>query len=443
MRSYLILGMCLLFLVQYFVQMVWLQYVVVTLSMVAFFSSVKLADRIPRILGILMMCSGIFIEWNKGTGIRGIGDGIFLILPLLSLIILVPLISVPLRVGGWFHSISLLLQNLLHRPRKLYVGITGTLFLLSPILNLGSIRIMNDFIEDLKLPSAIPAKGYIVGFSTASLWSPYFASVTLVLNYLKIPFNEYLIYGLGFSLIMWLTGNMMFYIWERRNPINISHTMGSSLGKDDRRHIYMLVLFVILLMGTCLFLEHLTNWSMLVIVCLISIILPLLFGVLTKSWKQMIPFLKDYRDRTVPMINNEIILFMSAGMLAFALKGTNVMNGVNLYLKSIAAYSSFVVALVIILFVFCLTYMGIHQIAVVGALAMQLNATELGMSNNALAMILILSWAVSAAVSPFSGLNLMVSRFAQLSGIQVGLRMNGLYLLTITFIGITIITLIR
>jgi hypothetical protein len=284
------------------------------------------------------------------------------------------------------------------------------------------------------------AKSYVVGFSTATLWSPYFASVSLILHYLNLPFKEFFLYGLGFSLLMLVTGNLMFYFWEKGHPLKIAQSTEVSLGKEQRSHLFKLVLFVILLMSSCFFIERMTNWSMIVIVCLISILLPLLFGIISRNIKGMIPLVKDYRDCTVPMVNNEIMLFMSAGMLAFALKGTNVMNGVSLYLNNLAAQSFILVAIAIILIVFCLTYMGIHQIAVVGALAMQLNGAELGMSNNALAMILLLSWAISTAISPFSGLNLMVSRFVNLSGNQVGLRVNGFYMLAITLMGIAVIS---
>jgi len=443
MRSYLILGMCILFIIQYFAQIGWLQYVVVLLSLLAFLGSASNADRFPRLLGIVMMSAGIIIEWRKGTGIVGISDGIFLILPLLSLITLAPLLSIPLRLGGYFESVSHMLHNLLHKPKKLYAGITGTLFLLSPILNLGSVRIINEFLEDLKLPSAMSAKSYIVGFSTAMVWSPYFASVSLVLHYLHVSFKQYMIYGMGLSLLSLLLGNLLFVFWEKRHPLAKVDSAAIPLEKAQRNQLLKLVLFVVILMSTCLLIESLTNWSMIVIVCLISIIIPLLFVVFSSDWRKVIPSLLDFRDRAVPMMNNEIMLFMSAGMLAFALKGTSVMNGVSEFLTVLANQSFFLVAFAIMVIVFCLTYIGIHQIAVVGALAMQLNAAELGMSNIALAMILLLTWSTTAALSPFSGLNLMVSRFSKLSGVQVGLRINGLHLLTVAFIGIAIISFMK
>ncbi|MBT2658807.1 hypothetical protein J7E81_26895 [Bacillus sp. ISL-18] len=442
MRSYLILGMCALFLVQYFAELNWLQFVVVGLSLLAFLGSAFKADRFPRWLGIIMMTAGILIESQKGTGVQGISDGIFLILPLLCLLTLAPLLSVPLRLSGYFESIAALLRNLMHQPKKLYAGITGTLFLLAPVLNLGSVRILNEFMEEIELPSTMSAKSYLVGFSTAVMWSPYFASVSLVLHYLNISFEEYILYGIGLSILSLVVGNILFAVWERRNPLSEKLTPNAPIDKEHSRQMIKLVLFVVILMSACLVVEKFTHWSMIVIVCLMSILVPLGYGGVSKDWKRMAAPLVDFRDRTVSMLNNEIMLFMSAGMLAFAIKGTSAANGVSTFLGHLADRSFILFALAVMLIVLSITYMGIHQIAAVGALAMQLNPAEIGISNIGLALLLLLTWSISTALSPFSGLNLMVSRFAGISGVQTGLRANGLHLSIIALIGIAIISYI-
>ncbi|UPG63423.1 hypothetical protein [Metabacillus endolithicus] len=66
MRSYLILIMCFLFLIQYFVQQTWLGYVVVTFVIASFFASVIEARGFPRIIGLIMMGTGIILEFYKG-----------------------------------------------------------------------------------------------------------------------------------------------------------------------------------------------------------------------------------------------------------------------------------------------------------------------------------------------------------------------------------------
>lgn len=442
MRSYLILGMCGLFLIQYFVHSHWLQYLVIAMSLLAFTVSAIKASSFPRWLGILMMGTGVILEFNKGTGLEGISQGILLILPLICLVTLAPLLSLPLRLGGYFEAVASLLHNLLHQPKKLYAGITSTLFLLSPILSLGSVRIINEFLEDLKLPSAMSAKSYPVGFSTSVMWSPYFASVSLVLYYLGIPFKEYIVYGIGLSLLSLLVGNLLFSIWERRHPLVSESAIDVPLAKAHRNQLIKLGVFVVLLMTACLIIENVTHWSMVVIVCLVSILIPFLYGVLTNEWKQLLVQGVDFRDRTVPMMNNEIVLFMSAGLLGYATQGTSFAKGISLFLTSLADQSFLLFAIAVMAIVLSVTYAGIHQIAAVGALAMQLNAQDLGISNLALAMLLLLAWSASTTLSPFSGLNLMISRFTGISGVEIGLRSNGLHVSIVSIIGILVISII-
>lgn len=442
MRSYLILGMCLIFLIQYFVDTQWLQYMVVIMSLIAFMGSTVKADPFPRWLGITMMGIGIILEFQKGTGIEGISDGIFTILPLLCLITLAPLLSLPLKLGGYFEAVSALLTNQLDQPKKLYAGITSTLFVLSPVLSLGSVRIIHEFLEDLKLPSSLSSKSYVVGFTTAVMWSPYFASVSLVLYYLNVPFNEYILYGLGLAIISLIIGYVLFSVWGQSDSLEKKPLRKVSFEKNHRLQLMKLALFVVGLMSTCLVVEHLSRWSMVVIVCMMSILVPFLYAAITRSWKQIILPLKDFRDRTVPMLNNEIMLFMSAGLLGFALKGTSVANGISEFLISLAQQSFFLYAIAVMTIVLLITFVGIHQIAAVGALAMQLNADDIGISNLSLAMLLLLTWSTSTALSPFSGLNLMVSRFTGTSGVKTGLYANGIHLLLFAIIGIIIISFV-
>ncbi|PMC35951.1 hypothetical protein CJ195_16995 [Bacillus sp. UMB0899] len=435
--------MCLLFLVQYFLQHAWLGYVVVVFVIAAFIASVMKAKGFPRIIGSIMMGTGIVLELYKGAGIDGISNGILLILPLLCLVTLAPLLSIPLKLGGYFEAIDSLLRNLLHHPKRLFAGITTSLFLLSPILSLGSVRLISEFLSELKLPSAMSAKSYLIGFSTAILWSPYFASVSLVLYYLDMSVGKYILYGIGLSVLSLIVGNILFAIWAKKHPFEDQPGPEKPLAKKTRKQLIQLALFVTFLMLTSLTIEYLTKWSMIVIVCLISIIMPLIWGIVTNGWAKLMPLLKDYRDLSVPMMNNEIMLFSSAGLLAHALQGTNVANEISAVLTIVANQSFLLFALFVIVLVVVTTYIGIHQIAIIAALAMQLNAEQLGISNLSLAMLLLLCWSISTALSPFSGLNLMVSRIVGISGFEAGVRANGLHLVVMAIIGIGIIMFIN
>jgi hypothetical protein len=443
MRSYLIILMCVLFLIQYFLQLYWLESLVVFLVLLAFIASATRSSGFPRVISIFMMVVGLMLEFQKGSGLEGISQGILLILPLLCLVTLSPLLSVPLKLEGYFEAVNALLRNLIHYPRKLFAGITTSLFILSPILSLGSVRVINEFLSELKLPSAITAKSYLVGFSTAIMWSPYFGSVSLVLYYLGMPVGQYILYGVGLSVVSLFVGNLLFFIWERKHPLLKNEVPEAVLENQHRRQLIKLTMFVGILISSSLIIEHLTKWSMIVIVCVISIIQPLVWAIIKNNgWKRLYPRWLTFKDVSVPMMNNEIMLFTSAGLLGHAIQDTSIANNISYLLIKIAEESIFLFAFSVMTIILIVTFIGIHQIAVITALAMQLNPTELGISTLALAMLLLLSWAVSSALSPFSGLNLMVSRLSGMSGVQVGLRANGLHLLILSTIGIGFFMLI-
>jgi hypothetical protein len=453
LRSGLILSMCIAFLAMYFIQANWLQIIVSVLALASFLAGAASAGKLPRILGLLMMSMGIAIEWMKGTGLSGISQGLFLILPLLCLIVLAPLLSIPLKLGGYFASVSKLLILSRRRPRRLYAGITGTLFVISPILNLGAVRIIHEFLNELKLPPYFTARSYVTGFACAAFWSPYFASVSLNLFYLQVPYQTYAGYGFGLACLSLLLSISLFRLQERRRPAAAMETASAlaaperpdappSLSSHDRKQLVKLLLFVLFVIAVCLVIETITRWSMLIIVSLVSAAVPLLFAAVLGDLTRMRPLLKDFAARSVPMLSNEIVLFMSAGMLAYALQGTPVMNLLSVYLADLADRSFLLFALAVIAIVLSLSFVGIHQIATIGALAMQFSTVDLGISRLAVAMLLILSWTVSFSLSPFSGLNLMVSRFTQLPGRQVGLAANGLHMLLLSLISIAVIALL-
>jgi len=181
---------------------------------------------------------------------------------------------------------------------------------------------------------------------------------------------------------------------------------------------------------------------MVVIVCLISILVPLIWVILTNNWRQLAQPFVDYRDRSVPMMNNEIVLFMSAGMLGYASQGTGLANQLSAFLTGLAQQSFFYFAIALMVIILTVTYVGIHPIAVIGAIAMQLHAEQLGISNLALAMTLLLTWAISTALSPFSGLNLLVSRFTGIAGGHIALRTIGWQLSIFAMIGLMVISII-
>ncbi|WP_171656410.1 hypothetical protein [Paenibacillus foliorum] len=445
MRSYLILAMCMLFLIQYFVQSEWLLYILAVCASVAFIGSITLARTVPRIFSILMFIAGAVLTGLKGQGLDAMAQGITSNIPLLTLLVLVPLLSIPFKMGGFFDSILIYLKRYQNKPGKMFAGITMVLFFLGPILNLGSIRIVHDLLKDLRLNATFLSKAYLVGFSTTILWSPYYAAVGVVLLYLHVSIGSYMTYGFGIAVLFLLIGNVMFGLWAKKNmlEIELNNDESGAITSDHRKRMKLLPIVIIMLMLITIAAEYATHWSMLVLVSLLALIFPLLWCMFSKQWGLFKHQIIEYRDKAVPVMNNEIIMYISAGFFGQSLKGSSFGQGITIFMNQLSQTSFLLFALFIMITMVCITFVGIHQVVIVTVLATQMDPVMLGTSKEILAMVLMLAWSASSILSPVNPINLLVSTLVKRTSMQVGIRDNGLYLLIVSAIGIGILTLLH
>ncbi|MBP1933880.1 hypothetical protein [Ammoniphilus resinae] len=444
-KSWLILAMCFAYLIYFFSSSYYFQIFLTVLSIVVFFTSLTSAKPAPRVLGFIMMLVGVILNFIKGSGVEGTMDGILSNLPLLTLVILVPLISIPFKIGGFFHSVHYFLEILAQDSRKMFGSITVFLFCMGPILNIGSIRVLHEMIQDLKLRSILLAKAYLVGFSTVILWSPYFASVAMVLYYLDLSVTEYLPYGLTLAFIQLLVGNGLFQIWYRNHKEEANSKSDQEAtnpkqidihqNKIHRKKMMKLFLIVVGLFCSIFLIEHLTKWPMLVLVSLTSLLFPLLWGLFQREWGEMRYYFGLFRDFSVPTMNNEIVMFIGAGVFGKALVGTTIADGIQVFLNQVAGTSFMLFIYTVLLILLVFTFIGLHQIVVVTVLLTQFDPVALGTTPQVLALLLMVGWSMSAVLSPVNPLNLLVSSSVNEPSLAVGMKWNGVYLFSMFVIG--------
>ncbi|WLR49174.1 hypothetical protein LC065_08470 [Halobacillus litoralis] len=373
-------------------------------------------------------------------------EGIQQNLPLLALILLVPLLSIPLRAGGYFHSIKFFMEKWEDRPRLAFFGLSSSLALISPILNMGSVKIVHEMVEELKINPVILGKSYLIGFTSSMLWSPYFASVAIVLYEVGGQFNQYIALGLTAALIQLVIGNLLF----RHSSKKMEHgkeilDKGVKAGeKDDReekahyKNLWKIFLMILSMIVCLLLLEYVTHISMLTLVSLIAVIVPIAWAILFHNWGRLQQEFKGYLEK-IAVMNHEITLFLSAGLFGLAIRNTAFSAYLQSFLLWNAEQSLLFFVLVIFIVVLLFALMGIHQIVVIPILASQVSGIDLGFSPEFLALIFIMSWSLSAVLSPLNAINIIVSHCLQRSGLTIGFRWNGTYIISIISVLIAVI----
>ncbi len=410
----------------------WLSILAFLLLVVAIPSS----KAMTKVMGIslLVIGLGISIFMNGSTLIESV-QGIQLNLPLLILILLAPLLSIPLKSGALLDAPMAYIEQVKDKPGQLFLGISSFLALLAPVLNVGSVRILADLMKDRKLSGELLGRSYFTGFSTAMVWSPYFGSVALVLYYLDIPYSEYFIIGLLFAAAQLLTGNLLFALKN-----GAEETMPAEKEQvNEKIHILPLVLkFVVslgILISVLIFLEQATKLPMIVLVSMLAIIIPSIWMALAGKWKSFVDQVVIYKNQVTGGTGTEMVLFLSAGIFGSAISNSSISDWIKRFLLLISegSFIFFVVFIVFTIMFFAL--IGFHQIITVPLLVMQVDPAAIGMPPVAIAFVFILAWFMSAIISPINAVTILISNAVSKKFFTVGFRWNGLYVLSMFLIG--------
>lgn len=442
-KSNILLTMCILYILHFFTDLYSIKLILATLTGIAFVLCIPKATYVPKYLSILMTIIGVYIGVINENGIEAIVDGVIKNVPLLTLILLVPLLSIPLEIGGYLKEIRFYIQKFINNPKKTFVNIVLYIFLLGPVLNLGVVRVVHDLINKLNINEKLLGKAYLTGFSAVIIWSPYFSSVALVLFLLEIPVLEYLPFGLMLAIIVLVIGILVFKNEEiTTKEITIEENQVENTLKNRKKSIKMFFSIFVLIVSAFLF-EFLTKWPMMLIISIISVIFPIIYVCSYRKFTDFKRHIKIFRTEIVISMNNEVVIFVSVGIFGQAISGTNFANKIAFLFFQVSSYSFIIFLIVIAAFIISLSFAGIHPIIFVTAVMTQISPKVIGTSPIVLALITMLSWSISAVISPSNPLNLLVSQYVKQPSIVVGLKLNWIYLLAISVAGITYIYVVH
>lgn len=440
----LIFIMCFMYLINFALDQKYINLLYCFIILGVFFLSLFDANKKVALFSLVMFVIGTVCTFSTGKGIEGMIEGIQINMPILALMLLVPLISIPFRLGGYLQPVKSYLSRIYNKPNLLFLLITFLIFFLGPIMSIGIIKILHDIVGDFKVQPKLLAKGYLGAYSTVVIWSPYHSSVALVLYYLNLSISDYLPFALTLSLLFFLLLNLLFIYSNKKN-----NDLSAVINRIEENHIptenslSKLLFLVFFLMAFLIIIEHVFKWPMTFIVTATAVFFPLFWGLIKKKNLEVNQEFEEFSYHLARNSNNEIALFIGAGLFGFSLKGTWIFQKSQHFLNMVYDHSYLLFMIVIILIVCVFTFIGIHQVVIVSALLLQIETEVLGTSAVLLALLFMLSWSISAVTSPVNPLNLAVSHLIKSSGIVSGLKYNGVYLLLMVVTGFLYIYLLH
>lgn len=386
---------------------------------------------------------------------------------LLAMFIMVPLISLPVRYGGYNESLEALFDRFGNSKSRFYGLVSVMTAFLGVLVSIASVPLTCEVARSSHFAAnaRILATALSRGFITCLFWAPTTATIALSLQLTGANWLSVLPLGLLFAIIAGFIGWIMTTIREnliaRRSQLNTSlsknkndthidaNLNSSSLhpskyevtshqphsGIFDRKKIIELVLFSVLYIVAVMLVGQCLRISIIVAVALMSILIPIIWMVAIKRVTLFKQKVKDeYVAVKLPNVKGQMILFTAAGVLASGISYSGVGEMAVTTLLQITNGGALEATILVMILALVCSAFGVHPLVYTTVIGGSLTAAQLGVSPVYMALLLAMGWALGNAVCPTSANSIAVSQLVERSPFKLALNWNVSYVLVSTVI---------
>jgi hypothetical protein len=374
------------------------------------------AKRFVQWLGSSFLLLGIGMLWTSGAGwldyIRAFGP----MLDLVTLFTLVPILGIPIQLGGYGAGIQTLIRRKVKTSGHLYIMTSGISYFFSIFMNLATLPMTYYAMRPaltvfgIKNEERFMSRAITRGFAMPLTWAPVTPIVGIVIGMTGVSWLSILPYVIPLSLmglgLDWFTGVRRAKRLSRlQQDVTINETAAAiEQDEDGRPGRVVQILWAILLFNIVISMaEGLFSYSFLILVSLL--VIPFAFGwsLLLKKGKEFAGSLRDHFRTFSVKMKDQFFLYLSAGFFisAINISRTNewLNSGMNEF-KNAIGIELFLILLPLIPLMFA--FIGLHPAVTLALMAEALNPALLGISPQILT-VAMLAGAVSAfLVGPYN-----------------------------------------
>lgn len=450
-RGFLFLSLALGYIIHSIFDISLANYLVI-LVVLAFLVSWPVMSPFPKIMSAGLVIFGNLLFFLYSGNLDYWKEAILNNVGLVSLFISVPLLSYPLRNGGYIGYVDDFVRTFLKKDMGKIGFVTAIACIASSFLNLGSLRVVYDlFSNRFKNMNKIFAMTLIQGFSLAAFWSPYFAGVAIALHLVGVKFISFMFYGIVIVMLSYVVSFLMslIYINKEKKKGAVPFLVASSNEKDDsgmntpvlhKKGIELIVVFIGLFLSL-FFLERILNYNVLLLITLVAFTYPIIWSFFIKKIKEYVVSMKDYVMNVVPNIHNESIMIISATFFSQMVRLTSFPDFLSHIFLNISHISVMLTVLSIIL-ISVVTAFFIHQVLPISVFATTLSPEIIGLKPELFVLTLVISWGLIPLLSPVSAANLIVGNLFRTKTFEIGIW-NVKYVLVIIFLASIVISLLN
>jgi hypothetical protein len=412
-----------------------LQPMVSLFSILAILLSLHKAGRIASSLSVLFLCLGFYFLWKQHAGFFTLFLSFGGMLNLLTLFTIIPLISIPIRVGGYNESIRTVLQQKIGSSSQLYRMISLYSFFLSTFMNLATLPMMYYSVQDtvktlsIRQPKRYMSQAIIHGFAIPTLWTPVAPIVGVVFDFTHVKWIKL------FPILLFISVAALLIDWGlyRLNHRHFSPSL-PSLGtfrevivttpKDvatySKKKLYQMGFFVFLFIALVIAGQMISSIGLMDTIILFTLPYSLLWALFLRKGKSFIKETGLYFQEKLPAMNSQFAVFLSAGFFVTALQTSGTNQTIAQWVLDLHGFLGTELFLVVLPFLPLLfAYAGMHPALAISLLATAFNPTILGISPECLSVALLGGAVATFMLGPFNATTGIMSNIISVDSFQI------------------------
>ena len=404
--------------------------VFIILSLSALEGSLKIITYFLLIAAITILVGvrAPFGEWLDGVRVN---------LTLVSIFTLVPLLGIPVRLGGYLESLKQLFARVNPKSSFVFLVTQALAHALGVVFNIGSISILHYLSKAAPIQSPrLLVSAINRGFLSVIFWSPYFGAVAVVLSMLSTKWGTILPYSLGFVLVSFFVSFSVD--WSLIQKSDAYFALEMSATKEDayaphlnnrfvKKKVIELFLLLLVMMMIVLGIEFFTGLEVAVIICLVALLFPMLLSFFQRNQAIYLVELKGHVFKTLPRMRKEVVLFLVSGFFSAAFMKTDMSNTLITLVTGIFGGFTIGIAYCIVLVIVLSSVAGLHPIVPVTVFASSFDPSLLGFSPEYFSILLLASWGVSSTISPATASSNLLANLWHIEVTRIAFRWNMKY----------------
>ena len=391
------------------------------LALASIVVSLRACGPVARMLTVLFLAGGTLMLWRAGVAwqqyLLAHGEMLYL----LALFAVLPLLSIPVQLGAYGHSIEAVLRSRITGPFQLNCVVTVLAYLCGSFMSLAAMPNMMTSLAPvlaaypLRDPQRFATVATTYGYVLPILWTPVSGVVGVVLHGLRLEWTALLPMLIGLSLAGLMLNWALFWLIELRGRPALSMPAAPDAPQPPLgpalRHLSQMLLGILLMVTLIAVFDRLLKIGMLTIVTLLAIPFSLAWSLALGQGRAYMRAAALHMTSRLPRLADQFAIFLAAGFFVSAMHLSGVDLTVNqafLALHQTLGTRLFLLAMP--LMALAASMAGLHPLVGIALLGQSLKPEVLGIDARLLALTLIGSAVLTYMLGPFSGtLGLMQS----------------------------------